>query len=350
LDTIIKQDCLDYIKKIDLAPLKNKTVYVAGANGLIGTYLIYMFHLANITQNMGIKIIALSKSVPCGKLRDIFSEQNGQYEFHSVNLAAAEPLDLPQKADFIVHGATYAQPGKFLRNYSDTIHLNTTATENLLQKAKKDGARLLYLSSSEIYGNPDEKNIPTSEDFPGLCSPVSVRSVYSESKRMGETICFAYKNFESVDVKVARISMSYGPGVSIHDERVLGQFLNQALKNKKIIMLDDGIKVRTFCYIADCALMLLNILLYGKDFVYNVGGSDRITIRALAEEICLLTGSTLAVEPSKEHTAQNIEVSPNWVELDISKVCNEFDLPPLKSFQEGLARTIEWNTNLFHQS
>lgn len=350
MDTIIEQDCLEYIKKIDLTPLKNKTVYIAGANGLIGTYLIYMFHLANVTQNMGIKIIALSKSAPCDKLRDIFNNQNDPYEFYSMDLAAAKPLNLPKKADFIIHGATYAQPKKFLRNYSDTIHLNTTATENLLQKAKKDGARLLYLSSSEIYGNPDEKNIPTPEDFPGLCSPVSIRSIYSESKRMGETLCFAYKDFESVDVRIARISMSYGPGVSIHDERVLGQFLKQALNDKKIVMLDDGIKVRTFCYIADCALMLLNILLYGKDFVYNVGGSDRITIRALAEEICLLTGSTLAIVPSNELTAQNIEVSPNWVELNINKVCNEFNLPPMKSFHEGLARTIEWNTNLFQQS
>ena len=206
----------------------------------------------------------------------------------------------------------------------------------------------MYLSSSEIYGNPDKKNIPTPEEFPGLCSPVSIRSIYSESKRMGETLCFAYKNFESVDVRIARISMSYGPGVSIHDERVLGQFLKQALSNKKIVMLDDGIKVRTFCYIADCALMLLNILLYGKDFIYNVGGSDRITIRALAEEICLLTGSTLVIAPSNELTAKNIEVSPLWVELNISKVCTEFNLPPLKSFREGLIRTIDWNTNLLH--
>jgi len=340
LDKIIEQDCLEYIKKIDLTPFKNKTVYITGANGLIGTYLVYMFHLANITENAGINIVALSRHSPCDKLRDIF---NDKYEFYAVDLTTENHLDFPSKADYIIHGATYAQPRKFLQNYSETIHLNTSVTEKLLQKAKKDGSKFLFLSSSEVYGDPDEKNIPTPEDYPGLCSPVSIRSIYSESKRMGETLCFSYKNFESVDVKVARISMSYGPGVNIHDERVLGHFLKQALNDHRIIMLDDGNKVRTFCYIADTVLMLLNVLLYGKDFVYNVGGKDRIMIRNLAEEICSLTGSTLTVAASQQLPSQNIKVSPNRVELDITKICTEFKLPPFKLFKEGLARTIEWN-------
>lgn len=342
MDKIIEQDCLEYLKKIDLSPLNNKTVYIVGANGLIGTYFVYLFHLANITQNAQIHIVGLSRHPPCDKLRDIF---NNRYTFYPVDLAAATDRNFPQKADYIIHGATYAQPGKFLKNYADTIHLNTTATERLLQKAKKDGARLLFLSSSEIYGNPDKANIPTPETYPGLCSPVGVRAIYSESKRMGETLCFAYRNFESVDVKIARISMAYGPGVRLDDERVLAQFLNQALRGKKITMLDDGSKVRTFCYIADSILMLLHILLYGKDFVYNVGGGDTITIRKLAEEICSFTGSTLTVEPSPLPPARNIRVSPKLVELDVQKVRTEFHLPPFKPFREGLARTIAWNKN-----
>lgn len=347
MDKIIEQDCLEYINKIDLTPLKGKTVYITGANGLIGTYLIYMFHLANITDNACINIVALSRNSPCDKLRDIF---NDKYEFYPVDLTTTNNYDFSQKADYIIHGATYAQPGKFLKNYYETIHLNITATEKLLQKAKKDGAKFLFLSSSEVYGEPDEGNIPTSEEYPGLCSPVSIRSIYSESKRMGETLCFAYKNLESVDVKVARISMTYGPGISINDERVLGNFLKQALNNNKIIMLDDGSKIRTFCYIADCALMLFNILLYGRDFVYNVGGKDRITIRNLAEEICSLTGSTFAIVVPQHLPLQNIKISPRHVELDIGKICTEFNLPPFKPFKEGLTRTIEWNRYISSQS
>lgn len=340
MDKLIEQDCLEYIKKIDITPLYNKTVLIIGANGLIGTYLVYMLHIANMVEAAGIKIIAVSKSSPCKSLQAIF---DSNYEFRAIDLNKVDDYELQQKVDYIIHGATYAQPGKFLRNYLDTIHLNTDVTEKFLQKAKEDGARLLFLSSSEIYGDPDEKNIPTQEDFPGLCSTVSIRSIYSESKRMGETLCFAYKNFEGVDAKVARVAMTYGPGVKLNDERVLGQFLKQALNEKKIVMLDDGSKVRTFCYVADCVLMLINILLYGTDFVYNVGNKDSISIRKLAEEICSLTGSTLAVEVTQLLPEQNIKVSPERVELDIKKICTEFKLDTFKPFKEGLANTIEWN-------
>ncbi len=340
MDKIIEQDCLEYIKRINLVPLYGKTVLITGANGLIGTYLIYMLHLTNIMEGAGIKIVGVSKNAPCQALKDIFANN---YRFISEDLTKMDYKDLQIKTDYIIHGATYAQPGKFLRNYLDTIHLNTSATEKLLQKAKEDGAKLLFLSSSEIYGEPDKKNIPTLEEYPGFCSSVNIRAIYSESKRMGETLCFAYKNFEDVDVKIARISMTYGPGVKLDDERVMANFIKQALEKKKIVMLDDGSKVRTFCYIADGVLMLLNILIYGNDFVYNVGGKDSISIRKLAEEICALTGSSLSVDIQKQLPEQDIKVSPEHVELDIKRVCKEFELEYFKPFSEGLTRTIVWN-------
>ena len=340
MDRFIEQDCLEYIEKADMTPLKNKTVYITGANGLIGTYLVYMLHLANVVKNIGVDIFAVSKSPPADRLQDIFRDG---YAFYPVDLNNPDSDVFGIKADYIIHGATYAQPKKFIGNYLDTIHLNTTVTEKLLNKAKQDNATFLYLSSSEVYGNPDESNIPTSEDYPGLCSPVDVRAVYSESKRMGETLCFAYRNFEGVNAKIARISMTYGPGIGLTDERVLAHFLRQALYEKRIVMLDDGSKIRTFCYIADCVLMLLYIMLYGKDFVYNVGGKDSISIRNLAEEICLLTGSELSGDIAHRENLKDVKVSPKMVRLDITKVLTEFPLPPFKPFREGLRRTIERN-------
>lgn len=344
MDRIIEQDCLEYIEKIDLTPLKNKTVYITGANGLIGTYVIYMLHLANIVKKAGINIAAVSKSPPGSHLKDIFKDD---YTFYAADLNGPQQECFELKADYIIHGATYAQPKKFIQKYLDTIHLNTTVTEKLLKKAKQDNATLLFLSSSEIYGEPDEKNIPTREDYPGLCSPVDVRAIYSESKRMGETLCFAYRNFEDVNVKIARISMTYGPGIGLKDERVLAHFMRQALYENKIVMLDDGSKIRTFCYIADCVLMLLYIMIYGNDFVYNVGGKDSVSIRTLAEEICLLTGSTLSQEIKNKESLKDVKVSPQMVKLDISKVLTEFPLPTFKPFREGLSRTIEWNRVLY---
>lgn len=300
MDKYIEVDCREYLDRLDFSVLKDKTVLITGANGLIGTYLIHMLHLANEVYAANINIEAVSRSAPNKALSDIFSDR---YSFLSLDLNKMTPDLNLQKADYIIHGATYAQPGKFLRNYLDTIHLNTTVTEKLLHKAKADNAGFLFMSSSEIYGEPDEENIPTPESFPGLCSPVNIRAIYSEAKRMGETLCYAYNSFEGVKAKIARISMTYGPGVGNSDERVLSQFIRQALTKGEITMLDEGNKVRTFLYIADCAQMLLNIMLYGTELVYNVGGRDSISIRKLAEEICTITGSKLSGIVGQEQDA-----------------------------------------------
>lgn len=105
MDRIIEQDCLEYIEKIDLTPLKNKTVYITGANGLIGTYVIYMLHLANIVKKAGINIAAVSKSPPGSHLKDIFKDD---YTFYAADLNGPKQECFELKADYIIHGATYA--------------------------------------------------------------------------------------------------------------------------------------------------------------------------------------------------------------------------------------------------
>lgn len=343
MDRIIERDCLEYIDDIDLSPMAGKTVLVTGANGLIGTYIICFLHLANLCKNLNIKIIAVSKHMPSIKFGGMFDVL---YKFYPLDLTSDSMENLP-KADYIIHGATYAQPEIFMKNYSETIHLNVFSTENLLRKAKKDGAKFLFLSSSEVYGSPGPDNIPTAEAYPGLCSPLSVRSVYAESKRLGETLCSAYKSYEKLDVKIARIFMTYGPGLSIHDKRVMGQFINEALLEHEITMLDDGSKLRTFCYAADCIIMLLYVLLYGKSFVYNVGGRDCISIKRLAEEICSITGSTLTVGKSKVLNEGDVRISPDIVKPDISKIASESGFTYFMPLIDGLQRTIVWNLRQF---
>ena len=337
MNKIIENDLLGILKKIDLEKLRNKTVLITGSNGLIGTYLVSLIYIANREKNLNIKVVGISKSQPNNTLAEFSSNRN--FRFYTMNLI--ERTDIEENPDFIIHAACYAQPKKFLENGIETIKLNTEITEKLLRSIKKEGS-FLFLSSSEIYGQPDAANIPTPETYNGNCSPLADRALYMESKRLGETICKIYKEDFGLDVKIARASSVYGPGISIHDPRVLGNFLNKAFTKKHIELMDRGEQERTWCYIADCTLMLYNLLLHGKDFVYNVGGTELISIRQIAELIGKLTDSKVTI-PEEENKKEFIKGAPTKVQVDITKITQEFNLMNFTTFKQGLINTIEWN-------
>lgn len=334
MNLVIEKDLLESLEKVNLGKLRDKTVLIAGSNGLIGTYITLLLYFANKKQNLNIKVIGISKNEPNELLSA--TKDNKNFKFYKKNLA--QDFEVNESVDYIIHAATYAQPAKFSENKLETIDLNTVVTERLLDICKKNNASFLFLSSSEIYGQAEV--IPTPETYNGNCSTISIRAPYSESKRLGETICSVFKE-GGVDVKIARVSSAYGPGISIHDKRVLGNFLNKALTKKSIELLDDGEQERTWLYISDCVAMLLNILLYGKSFIYNVGGEELVSIKRLAEVICELTDSTYSLPEKTEDVFMT--GAPDRVQLDITKVVDEFKLKDFVNLKEGLRRTIEWN-------
>jgi len=338
MNNIIKKDLLDILPKINLKKLKNKTLLVTGSNGLIGTYLISLIYLANQIKSLNAKVIGISKSPPNKTLSEFTSNPN--FKFYTQNLA--ETFNVSEEPDFIIHAACYAQPKKFLENPIETIKLNTEVTEKLLKIAVKNKASFLFMSSAEVYGQPDPSNIPTPETYNGNCSTTTGRSPYMESKRLGETICKIFRENYGVNVKIARASLLYGPGISIKDERVMGNFLNKALLKKHINLLDKGEQIRTFCYITDGILMIYNILLYGNSVIYNVGGKETISIKQFAEIICNLTGSTFSL-PKTESKKEFIKNTPEIVQLDINKIVKEFNLKNFMSLKQGLQNTIDWN-------
>lgn len=335
MSPIIEKDLLNILEEVNLNKLKDKVVLVTGSNGLIGSYIVRLLYLVNKNQNLNIRVIGISKNEP----NDVLSEiKDDNFTFYKKNLA--EHFEIKEKVDYVIHGATYAQPTKFLENKLETIKLNTSVTEKLLNICKKNNASFLFISSSEVYGQSEK--IPTPETYNGNSLPTDVRAPYSQSKRLGETICTVFKE-SGLDVKIVRIAYTYGPGISINDRRVLGNFLNKALTKKSIDMLDSGKQERTWLYISDCIVMLLNVMLNGKSLVYNVGGKDSVSIKGLAEIICEITGSELSV-PEKDDVF--MAGAPDKVQLDISKLTDEFNIKKFVGLKEGLRRTIEWNKEL----
>jgi len=338
MNKIIEKDVLDILKKINLEKLKNKTLLITGSNGLIGTYLVSLIYIANKLQDLNTKVICISKNKP-NKILSEF-EKNDNFKFYSIDLTSNFNLNF--NPDYIIHAACYGTPKKFLEDKLKTIKLNTEVVEKLLNLSLKNKANFLFLSSSEIYGQPDKENIPTSEDYNGNCSTTAERAAYIESKRLGETICHIFKEEHNLNVKIARVSSVYGPGISIYDKRVLGNFMNKSLLNKHINMLDKGEQIRAWCYVSDCIIRLLNILLNGKSFIYNVGGKDLVSIKQLAEIICNLTNSTFSF-PQERDEKDFIKGAPSLVQMDITKIIKEFNLEEFININQGIKNMIDWN-------
>lgn len=340
MNRVIRNDVINILERVSLEKLRRKKILITGSNGLIGTYLISTLYTANQELGLDTQVIGLSKHRTNSTLEEF--QNDSRFSFYSINLVNSE---LNYNVDYIIHGATYAQPRKFLKNRLETIKLNTEVTEKLLKLCMKQNASFLFLSSSEIYGEPPKEFLPTPETFAGNCSTTSARAAYAESKRLGETICNIFREEYQLDVRVARISSVYGPGISIYDQRVLGHFLRKALTKKHIDLLDKGEQIRTWCYVADCIVMLLNILLHGQSFIYNVGGRDTISIKQLAEVICEFTQSTYSF-PHQTKQMRFLKQASNRVEVDIQKISNEFNLAEFTNLCKGLHNTIQWNQDV----
>ena len=298
MNRIIEKDIEKILDRVDLSELKGKSILITGSTGMIGTYL----------------MACLDKIYPI----EIYTTK---YDLSNYIIGEHALL----KADYIIHAAGYAQPSKYLLDPIKTLKINTTVTHQLLDRLNL-GGKFLFISTGQIT-NMQDTNHP--------------RACYLESKRCGEVIVNAYRS-KGIDAKSARLSLAYGPGTRANDTRAMNSFIQQGIINKSIDLLDDGKAKRTYCYISDAIEMLWNILLHGKESVYNIGGRSKTTIGDLAKQIGYYLDA-----PVNFSNKLSLLGSPEDENLDISKYENEFgdmDFTPLKT---GLINTIEWQEELY---
>lgn len=339
LEIILAKDAIEINKKINLKEISNKQIIITGASGLIGINFI-----ASIKEFCGNTKMKLPKitAVFHGEIQDHFKKILSSKNF---NIKRGDITDftfsnsLP-KADFIIHAAGYGQPGRFMQDQIKTFEINTKGTLVLLQKLKP-GGKFLFVSSSEVYSGLLKP--PYKETEIGTTNTTHPRACYIEGKRGGETICNIYRE-KGVQVKSARLSLAYGPGTRKNDMRVLNSFIEKGL-NGDINMLDQGQAQRTYCYVRDAIEIMWQILLNGKDPIYNVGGFSSTTIFELAKKIADNLKVKLII-PKKENKLQG---APNNVQLDMSKVAKEFGKKrkDFVSLDQGLKNTITWYEELY---
>ena len=253
--------------------------------------------------------------------------------FELIRHDVTEPIKL--EVDRIWHLACPASPIHYQSNPIKTAKTSFMGTYRMLGLAKRIGARILFASTSEIYGDP--KIHPQTENYHGNVNPVGERSCYDEGKRVAETLCFDYKRMHNTEIRVIRIFNTYGPRMSPFDGRVISNFIMQALSNKNITIYGDGSQTRSFCYVDDLVegmLLMMNSDNYGP---INIGNPSEFTIKNLAEIIIKKINPNLKIEYHNLPKDDPMKRKP-----DISLANNSLNWNPTINLDEGLELTINY--------
>lgn len=294
-------------------------------------------HLCDKLIEQGHQVIGIDNLLT-GNLQNIAHLQNSE-DFQFVQADASDPF--PQDLDFdqLYHLASPASPNKNNpKSYQalpfETMQVNTIGTWNLCNEAISRGAKFLFASTSESYGDPLEH--PQKETYRGNVSTTGPRAVYDESKRFGETIVSAYARHDKLDAKIIRIFNTYGPRMA-DDGRVVIEFVKAALNNQPLPVFGDGTQTRSFCYVSDLIEGIIAAMEKGQSGeVYNLGNPHEFTILQLAEVVKKLTSATAETAfVEKLPTDDPLKRCP-----DISKAKESLGWEPKVELQEGLKKII----------
>jgi len=271
---------------------EDQTILVTGGAGFLGSWI------CEVLARQGSRVICLD-NFSSGR-RENVEHLEGLESFRLVEHDISTPIFFDEHIDLVLHLASRASPLEFSRFPIQILKANTLGTWVALGIAKKHGARLVYASSSEVYGNPDPRFIPTPETYYGNVNPVGVRSCYDEAKRAAEAFVTAYKVQHGLDTRIVRIHNTYGPRMRAGDiyGRVVTRFIDQALRGVPLTVFGDGHQTRSFTYVSDMVAGMLKVA-YFPDLsseIFNLGSGREVEIIELAKTVLELTGSDSEIE------------------------------------------------------
>jgi len=304
---------------------------VAGAAGLIGSAL------SRQLLEQGQAVVGLDNFLTGSRTNIEALKTHANFRFIEADITLPWP-DALQAENFsqIYHLASPASPVDFDTLPLEILKVNSQGTWNLLDLARLHKAKLVYTSTSEVYGNPQVH--PQVESYWGHVNPVGQRSCYDESKRFGEALIVNYARAHGLRYSIARVFNTYGPGMA-NDGRVVPQFLLQALRKEPLSLHGGGQQTRSFCFVTDLVRGLAALMQAEQTDgeIYNLGNPQEYTIETLATTICEVAGIPTRLETLPSPRADD----PERRRPDISKIRAAIGWEPQVSLREGLTLSLE---------
>tara|TARA_B100000686_G_scaffold354264_1_gene463591 strand:- start:11517 stop:12572 length:1056 start_codon:yes stop_codon:yes gene_type:complete len=338
-----EQDPKEIVDKLgdEIKEFNGKTMLITGGLGFLGQMFVRVGKILNDNYlTTPCKIILMDNFITSSESsKDDFDYDFVEFMKHDViqNISVDEPID------FIIHAAGIASPTYYRKYPLETLDVAIQGTRNMLDIAKEKNSKLLFFSSSEIYGDPYDNDVPTSEDFRGNVSCLGPRACYDESKRLGETIVRIY--FEQFGVRsvIVRPFNVFGPGMNKNDYRVLPNFARLIISGNKVKVYGTGKQTRTYCYITDAVTGFIKALLNGKPGeAYNIGNdTPEISVIQLTKHISNVIKEEVRVELS-EYPSSYPPDEPQRRCPDLAKSKKDLGFDPTVDLENGLQKFFEW--------
>lgn len=335
--SLYQEDLRNVLSISGIEELKNKSILITGASGLIGVCLIDALMLYN-QQGANITIYAVGRSK--GKAHSRLGEYYNDKKFHFIEQDVRQPLPHDIEPDIIIPLASNTHPLAYSQYPIETIEINVKGAEYALTKALDCGATVLYPSTVEVYGNARGNDIFT-EDYTGKLNLSNARSCYSESKRVCEALCQSFISEKGIPVKIVRLSRVFGPTMLMSDSKASSQFILKAVHGEDIVLKSKGEQFFSYTYVADAVAAILYVLLHGEiGRAYNISNTKcDVHLKDFAQICANAVGTNVVFNLPSELELRGFSVAMNAV-LD-NKQLLSIGWKGLYDIIDAVSRTIE---------
>ncbi len=302
-------------------------ILLAGGAGFLGS------HFCDFLLEKGHSVYCIDNFITGKKENIKHLLNNKKFKFKKTDIT--KKFSIKEKFDCVINFASIASPVFYDKYKIETLLVGSYGTYNLLELARKNKAKFLFTSTSEVYGDPACN--PQKESYWGNVNPIGKRSMYDESKRFSEALIMNYHRVYGLDTKMVRIFNTYGPRMNMNDGRVVPQFINQALNNKPITVFGKGTQTRSLCYVSDLLSGIYKLLMSKEHTPVNIGNPVEMTVKEIAQRIIKLTNSKskIVYKPLPED-------DPKRRRPDISKAKKILKWEPKVDVNKGLLKTIDY--------